>query len=99
MRSDDGVMHVRKYLSDKYLVYIGIAHDLAKAPGQRVYESFYNVATKVWRKYVEHIAIRLEVFRSGLVMSDDRRVKFFNYITDYLFVCSSIVHDLDEAPG
>ena len=47
MRSDDGMMHVRKYLSDRYLVYIGIAHDLAKAPGQRVFETFYNVATKV----------------------------------------------------
>ena len=75
-------MHVRKYLSDKYLVYIGIAHDLAKAPGQRVYETFYNVATKVWRRYVEHIAIRLKVFRSGLVMSDDEMMNVCNYTID-----------------
>ena len=85
MRSDDGMMHVCNYLSDNYLVYIGIAHDLAKAPGQRVYESFYNVATKVWRRYVEHIAIRLKVFGSGLVMSDDEMMNVCNYIIDFCF--------------
>ena len=55
--------------------------------------------TKVWRRYDEYIAICLKVFRSGLVMSDDRRVKFCNCIVDSFFVCSSIVDDLDEAPG
>ena len=47
MRPDDGMVNVCNYLSDNYLVYIGIAHDLVKAPGQRVLETFYNVATKV----------------------------------------------------
>ena len=33
VRSGDGMMNVCNYLTDYFLVYSGIAHDLDKAPG------------------------------------------------------------------
>ena len=36
MRSDDGMVNVCNYLTDHFLVYSGIVHDMDEAPGGRV---------------------------------------------------------------
>ena len=85
VRSDDGMVNLCNYFIDNFFVYSGIAHDLDEPPGWRVFQTFYDAATKVWRRYNEHIAICLKAFNFGLMMSDDGMMDVGNYTIDFCF--------------